>query len=180
MDDCLSLVIAPWIVVEVYRRFGGTCCFHLQGDDSNIALKIGTENTSGRRWSTRVHRATTQKTVIFIRIMHFLTSVVGLLTFHFLRVSECQYKHCNDSRWSVSVLEVKPNTINSLLLPLLDAKSAQGPRTCLGVIIIIIIMYCCGYTYRITIKPTVIRMFPIPYKQDYIKFTRTNSHPRLF
>jgi hypothetical protein len=77
--------VAPWSLVEVFRRFRGACCLHHQGD-----LMMETASTSetsvnfyqATRWSpwwckkqaslkcrftfTRLHGTITQKTVTFI------------------------------------------------------------------------------------------------------------------
>jgi hypothetical protein len=53
MKMAVFWVVAPCILVEVYRRFGGACCLHYQGDDH--------PDDVGSR-----HGATTQKTAIFI------------------------------------------------------------------------------------------------------------------
>jgi hypothetical protein len=73
MKMAVFWVVAQCSLVEVYQRFRGPCSLHHQGDESLmithrslIALMMEAARTS--ETSTRLHCATTQKTVIFISI----------------------------------------------------------------------------------------------------------------
>jgi hypothetical protein len=59
MKMAVFWVVVPCSLIEVYRRFRGTCCLHHQRWRQKLPLKR-------RKTSTRLHGAITQKTAIFV------------------------------------------------------------------------------------------------------------------